>query len=113
MELSRREGDGATLRTHLQRLASNTGRVDERLLYEVPHLAEQLWQTFTSLAVHRRSGMGLHPLTFTDIEAWCRLTGVRLNPWELDTLLALDAATLRIAADNHRRASETKASKAP
>jgi hypothetical protein len=105
MELSRREGDGATLRTHLQRLARNTGRVDERLLVEVPRPVEQLWDLFMSWAVQRRSGMSLHPLTFTDIEAWCRLYGVRLTPWELDTLLELDAATLRIAAENQRRAA--------
>ena len=105
MQLSRREGDGATLRVHLQRLARNTGRVDERLLCEVPRAVEQLWQVYTAWAVQRRSGMGLHPLTLTDIEAWCRLYGVQLTPWELDTLLDLDAAALRIAAANQRRAA--------
>lgn len=108
MELSRREGDGASLRTHLQRLARNTGRVDERLLVEVPPSVEQLWEVFMAWAVQRRSGMSMHPLTFTDIESWCRLYGVCLNPWELDTLLELDAATLRVAAENQRRAAATK-----
>lgn len=104
MQLSRREGDGATLRTHLQRLAQNTGRVDERLLIEVPRSVEQLWEVFMSWALQRRSGMSLHSLTFTDIDAWCRLYGVCLTPWELDTLLELDAVTVRVAGENQRRA---------
>lgn len=108
MALSRREGDGKPLRVHLQQLARNTGRVDERLLLQVPAAVEQLWELFMSWAVHRRSGMGLHPLTFTDAEAWCRLYGVRLTPWELDTLFELDAATLRVAAANQRSAEEAE-----
>ncbi len=105
MQLSRREGDGATLRTHLQRLAQNTGRVDPRLQAQVPAAAQHLWEVFVAFAAQRRSGMGMHPLTFADIQGWCGLYGVRLSPWELDTLFELDAATLRIAADHQRRAS--------
>lgn len=102
--MSRREGDGATLREHLHRLARNTGRVDARLLVEVPAPARQLWGVFMAWSAHRRSGLGLHPLTYVDVEAWSRLYGVRLTPWELDTLFELDAAALRIAASNQPRA---------
>ncbi len=103
MELARREGDGAPLRTHLQRLAQSTGKVDTRLFNEIPRALEPLWQAYQRLAGARRSGMGLSPLTLTDIEAWCRLHGVTFTPWELDTLLDLDAAALSVAADNQRR----------
>ena len=36
----------------------------------------------------RRSGNGYaaNPISPTDVEAWCRLTGTRLRPWELDIL---------------------------
>ena len=42
--------------------------------------------------------MGVSPVAFGDIESWCRLQGVQLTPWELDTLLAVDAAALKEAA---------------
>ncbi len=50
----------------------------------------------------RRSGMGLNPLAMTDIEAYSRLTGVRLTAFELDTLLAIDQAALALAARRAR-----------
>lgn len=99
MELGCRQGDGATLRTHLQRLAQNTSRVDDRLLEEVPRSLRYLWDAFTDLGAKRRAGMGASPLTFVDIESWSRLYGVRLNPWELDTLIQLDVVTLNKAAE--------------
>jgi hypothetical protein len=99
MELSARQPDGATLRDHLQRMAANTGRVDDRLLIgELPREAAAVWDTYASLSAARRSSMGPHALTLTDIEAWCRLFHVELTPWELDTVLRLDAASLQAAA---------------
>lgn len=72
------------------------------LLGTVPPAGQALWEAYCSLTSHRRAGFGLHPLTFVDIEAWCRLTGVDLTPWELDTLLQLDAKTLQLAAEHQR-----------
>lgn len=46
--------------------------------------------------------MGASPLVLTDVEAYCRLTGVRLTSWELDTLLAIDLTA--IAAANTQKA---------
>lgn len=58
---------------------------------------QSLWRAFTQLSGARRTGMGPSAITLVDIEAWCRLSGVRLSPWELDTLLAIDSAMLKIA----------------
>jgi hypothetical protein len=41
--------------------------------------------------------MGASALTFVDIEAYCRLAGVTLTGWELDTLLLIDQAALAVA----------------
>lgn len=38
--------------------------------------------------------MGTNPIALTEVESWCRLQGVTLSPWELDTLLAMDSAAL-------------------
>ena len=80
------------MRQHLQRLASNTGRVDPRLVAELPPVLQPLWGVFISLASRRRSGMGASALTFTDVQAWCGLYRVALTGWELDTLLQMDNA---------------------
>lgn len=45
----------------------------------------------------RQSGMATNPIALSEIEAWCRLQCVTLTPWELDTLLEMDAAALNEA----------------
>jgi hypothetical protein len=46
--------------------------------------------------------MTAHPFTMVDIEAYCRMTGVRLTEWELETLIALDTVALNAAAKNRK-----------
>lgn len=38
--------------------------------------------------------MGPAPITYLDIDAWCRLRRVRLTGWELELLVALDGTWL-------------------
>ena len=95
--------DGATLRTHLQRMAYSSGKVDPRLEAQPPPRAVRgLWETFLILAASRRSGMSAHPLTMVDIEAYCRMTNIRFSNWELETLIALDAVAMAAAAKNRK-----------
>lgn len=54
-----------------------------------------LWWTFLSLHKARGSnGMGLNPISFVEIDAWCRLNRTPLDPWEVDVIRALDDAYL-------------------
>lgn len=85
------------MRTHLHRLAQSTGKVDERLEKRLPRGAESVWRAFLQLSGQRQSGMATNPIALTEIEAWCRLQRVTLTPWELDTLLEMDAAALNEA----------------
>ena len=104
MELGVRQPDGATLRTHLQRLYANTGRADEKLDADgVPAEVRPLWETYLTLSATRRTGMGLSPLALVDIEAWQRMNGIRFSPWELDTLIQLDAACLAVVAKQQKQ----------
>jgi hypothetical protein len=108
VELNAKLEDGATLRVHLQRMAVNSGGrvVDPRLVpAEIPLEVSAVWGAFLSLTLSRRSGMGLSPLTLVDIEAWSRMNGVQLTPWELDCLLEVDRATLLAV---HRQQSKGK-----
>lgn len=95
--------DGATLRTHLQRMAYSSGKVDSRLeAHPPPRAVMVLWETFLLLAATRRSGMSAHPLTMNDIEAYCRMANIQLTPWELETLIALDAVAMTAAVKNRK-----------
>lgn len=66
----------------------------------IPDEARGLWESFFALSAARRSGMSAQPLTYTDLDAWCRLTGTTLTPWELETLTIMDAAALTTAHRN-------------
>jgi len=50
-----------------------------------------LWQAYLRLARRRGSGAsGANPIAFTEIEAFQRLTGQRLAPWEVALIEELD-----------------------
>lgn len=48
--------------------------------------------------------MGVGGITFAEIEAWQRLTGVQLSPWELDVLTEIDARVLAQVGQKDRKA---------
>lgn len=49
------------------------------------------------LSAARRAGMSASALTMTDIDAYCRLSGIALSAWELETILLIDQAALSAA----------------
>jgi hypothetical protein len=103
-ELDEQQEDGSTLRQHLQRLAANTGRADERLFIECPAGCKAIWSVFAHLGRTRPRGMGASGIAFAEIEAWQRLTGVQLSPWELDALTEIDARVLAQAGKKGSKA---------
>lgn len=114
MQLSARQPDGATLRQHLQAAAAASGRADPRLLHQPPAAARALWDAFVELNAGRPVGMAAGAIALGEIEAWQRLHRVRLTPWEVSTLLAMDRATLAEGADQQRdqqRARQARAGK--
>lgn len=57
----------------------------------LPLELEYLWATFCRLAARRGSGgFGIAPITWADLDAFMRLTGARLAPWEIRILEDLD-----------------------
>lgn len=85
-------GDGAPVRTHLQRLLQNTGRLDPMLaesLKPLPPAIAPLWDLFAALSHTRALGGAI---TYTELEGWQRAHGVRLTSWEVETLMAMDRA---------------------
>ena len=62
---------------------------------EVPWCAEYLWSTFWALSGHRMIVDGVpQPIQASEAEAWCRLSGRQLRPWEWRALEAMDLARL-------------------
>lgn len=50
-------------------------------------------------AARGSSGFGPSPIGYSEIEAWARLTGRLLLPWEVLTLRHLDACRLNVFAE--------------
>lgn len=56
-----------------------------------PDGLDYLWNAFLRLA-RRRGGNGfsMSPITWSDIDAFVRLSGVRFSPWEIEIIESLD-----------------------
>lgn len=65
----------------------------------MPPGTESLWQAFNELSGARvPGGMGIGPITLSEIAAWQGVFGVRLTPWEVETILAIDRAVLSVVS---------------
>lgn len=54
-----------------------------------------MWGWFCELSAARGgNGFGLSPISFTEIDAWARVTGERPTPWEVGLLRRIDTAIL-------------------
>jgi len=79
---------GGTRQDNLETVWRQTGKMPPELApVEVPDEALYLWGYFISLS-SRRSGNGYsaNPISNVEIQAWQRLSGVELLPWELDVI---------------------------
>lgn len=62
-----------------------------------PRQLVYLYEIFTSIAALRGySQLGVNPIAWLDIMAWCWLHERRLHPWEIAVITQLDAVLLRI-----------------
>jgi hypothetical protein len=68
--------------------------IDEDLVAPPPPFATDLWLAFAELSASRPSGMAPAGIPPTELVAWQTLNRVRLTPWEVETLLAMDRAAL-------------------
>ncbi len=53
-----------------------------------------VWDVFRDLASARQYGMAPNPIPFSEIDAYCRLRGLRLEGWEIDLIRTLDGIAL-------------------
>lgn len=105
--MSAREDGGLTYRETLMGLIDRS-RDEKRIAeYEaelagppLPPEGAYLWRAF--LRMRRRkggNGFSAMPIEWPDIDAFCRNARMRLLPWELETIEALDDLYLRVTAN--------------
>jgi hypothetical protein len=57
----------------------------------IPVAGEQVWFWFRELDSQRTgNGYGANAIGFTAIKSWADLRNIRLKPWQLDALIAMD-----------------------
>jgi len=54
---------------------------------------------FLQLSARRQSGMAVNPLTYSELEAFCRLTKVEFSAWQVSVLMRLDDIALRVSSE--------------
>ena len=94
MQLAATQPDGSTLGQHLVAAVAAGMPADERLQRRAAVECGALWDAFVALDAARVPSMGVSPILSTELLAWQQLHGLRLTPWEVDTLQAMDRATL-------------------
>lgn len=62
----------------------------------LPVEGQSAWHAFQALSSARGAGQ---PIGWQDIDAYCRLTGDELSPWDIDQVRALDSMALPIWAE--------------
>ncbi|WP_437411788.1 phage tail assembly chaperone [Sinorhizobium meliloti] len=63
---------------------------------EAPAFGVHIWDWFVELHNSRQSGFSANPISFGEIEAFCRLTGALIDPWELSVIRRMDQVVLSI-----------------
>jgi len=62
----------------------------------LPRELDYLWRAFWRLAARRQStGFGLARISWMEIDAFVRLSGLRLAPWEIELIEEIDDLYLK------------------
>ncbi len=79
--------------------------MDPRLTTEPPAAGLAVWEVFCAVST------GAAPLSWLELDAWQRVNGVVLTPWEADTVMAMDRAVLEQLAQQQRAAQASALNK--
>lgn len=75
----------------------------------VPEAGRLLWSAFHELDATRGYGeSGPHPITFAEIDAWCRLTRTPLAPHHVAIVRAMDSALIGHVVAEAKKAAERR-----
>lgn len=81
------------MREHLHAHWKSSGKKPAALTKhgECPEGFEPLMDAFHRLSRQRRRSMGAEPLSHTEIEAFQRLEGLAMRPWQIQAIEQIDA----------------------
>lgn len=78
--------------------------IDANLGPDLPPLLGHIWAMYTALDCARTgNGFGPNPISYSEMDAYARLSGVTLATWEVNALKRLDLAYLRTLAEERER----------
>lgn len=86
--------EGATQREHLMAVWERTGVMPKTLADapRCPPACAHLWPLFGELRASVQGGFGVGRISYSEMLAHRELTGVVLEPWEIDALRRVDHA---------------------
>lgn len=75
----------------------------------MPEVFSLVWKDFRNLDSARTSnGYSANPISFTEIEAYCRTMQIELQPWEIEIIKIFDITVLKLQADQIEKSRNTK-----
>lgn len=80
----------------------------QRPEFDLPFDSIFLWELFLELGSSREVGMGQNPIYYREIDAWSRLTGIKLSNWEIQLLRKMDAKYLRVISEFEKKKIKKK-----
>jgi len=99
--LNARQSDGRTLRQHLEDVEKMTGETHP-MTKDKPVLPPEClptWRAFCSMSGRRSYGMnGPMPVSFLEMDAYQRVTGDTLRPWQIEAIERIDGIWLEEAS---------------
>lgn len=89
----------------LEQVEKQTGITPPELggVPDLPEAAAHVLHWYYDLAGTRTIGMALNPISYTEIQAWCNMTGNRPAPWEVLAIRQIDAAFLQSCHEDQRK----------
>ncbi len=95
--------DGCSQREHLTSLYRQTGVMPDELANapQLPDGLDYLWRDFLELHSSRTPGFSApNRITFADIDAYQRVSGVTFEGWEVEAIRRADTAFLKHMAES-------------
>lgn len=103
LSLEAESGDGK-VRDHVLKAAAagSEAAIGQLQAEAVPAAGLHVWEWFWDLRAAAPDGFGRSPITYQEIDAWIRCTGLEPRPWEIRAIRAMDLAF----HDHHRKRRE-------
>jgi len=103
--LSAVQKDGTTLREHLEAVERLTKKKPKELVeqVELPESLSECWDWFLSLSKSRPSGLGVSPITYTEMLSYFSLIGIEPDKYEVDIIKMFDSIAVSSAREQEEK----------